>query len=1064
MSVLFFQRQMKNRLLASAASASLLIAQAVQVTASAQSASLFLSEATATAALDGLVQQIMAGPAEACSIIRTHAEGLAINARAEGFEDYCQSIGQSAAKGDAAAVRQALLSPPSKMAVVGDAAAQTATSTVAESGGGGGNAMAILGGLAAAGGIAAAAGGGGGGSNNNTNGPAPTPAPTPVPTPIPTPTPTPAPTPTPTPAPTPTPVPTPTPTPVPTPTPTPGPGSAVFPATTRPLDANRAASFLTDAEFNGVTNTTSRTALAGNGSDATGAIHPYVRAKVHVAYGYGLSGAGVKVGISDVGFNLVNGTPGHQEFDGFGKLTVLNDGGAIVDDSHGTHVAGLLAGERDGLVMHGIAYGASIFLEMAPGTTQEFINTFNSFTVRGVMVSSNSYSLGTDGDETSPWHPVKTGDFYAVTAANVIAYRNAAGISSAQALANVRGGGTELSWNNVVASMRAFQDAGGVILWANSNYGANDTANGTAGLNDMDLDAGMPLLFPQLQGGWIAVVNGSSMGLSSRVFGAGFVNTGTLKEGNIFLNSAQCGSARNFCLTMDGTSLWSASNTGPASYDAKTGTSMATPEVAGMIALLREAFPGASAADLAARLLYTADNTFFVNNRTVSVITTASYTNALGTVTHQVSDIWGHGFPNMQNALRPVGSTTVTTAANARLALDDLTGQITLGGAIGPASALKNASFLFNDMLSGIFQAPAAALFDAQPDTGALSDMLAADAIQRSATVNTGANGFAASYAQRSDDDAFARAPRTRRAFALNAPMGGGFSLRLGYGISMNEGLGFNATPGHFQTASLAARAMHMPLLGFASDRQAWFAGSYAAGGLTATAGFFTTLENGDEIAPHLRLTPATPVNGVVTDLTYSVAGLADFGLTLGAVYEERAFLGSSYRSLSSGTAAQSRFARVSLRTRLADKVELSASYTLADTNVETGATALIGRFSGLRSDAWAVNVSFDDIALKDSRLTLGISQPLAVAGGQAVLALPSSVLVRAPGDYQYIYGGSPVGLAPAQREMDVYAEYSATLDERFSFHAGGMWMRNPGHGLYGSSGYLVMAGFRFAF
>ena len=414
---------------------------------------------------------------------------------------------------------------------------------------------------------------------------------------------------------------------------------------------------------------------------------------------------------------MIGGKPQHNEFSGTGKLNLLNANPATGSDAHGPNVSALAVGNRDGQVMQGIAYNATLYYGDTTPTGPGLKATFDEFTAKGVNASSNSYGIPVLGDANSPWKPVattkddKTGALnYEVTSKNVIAYRDAKGISSAQALADVQGG-TAADWAGAVASMKAFQDKGGVIVWANSNYGPNQTSNATTstdlkGLDDADVNSSVPLLFPELKAGWITVVNATSRGLAVQNNGQGFVDASKTIENNIYLFSANCGLAASFCLSQDGVSSYSASNTGVASYVSQSGTSQATPEVTGMIALLREAFPTASAGDLTARLLYTANNKFFTTNTQISKISTASYTNANGTITHQVSDIWGHGFPDLQAALNPVGVTATATSRGVTVTTASIAGTVQLGGAFGRGgSPLAGAHYLYNDQLNGVFSA-----------------------------------------------------------------------------------------------------------------------------------------------------------------------------------------------------------------------------------------------------------------------------------------------------------------------------------------------------------------------
>jgi hypothetical protein len=85
-------------------------------------------------------------------------------------------------------------------------------------------------------------------------------------------------------------------------------------------------------------------------------------ARVNAGYAYvrNITGAGVTIGVLDAGISS-----GHREFSSAGKvLPGFNtiDGSSNVTDriGHGTHVAGLIAADRDGKGTMGIAYGASL--------------------------------------------------------------------------------------------------------------------------------------------------------------------------------------------------------------------------------------------------------------------------------------------------------------------------------------------------------------------------------------------------------------------------------------------------------------------------------------------------------------------------------------------------------------------------------------------------------------------------------------------------------------------------------------------------------------------------------
>ncbi len=803
-----------------------------------------------------------------------------------------------------------------------------------------------------------------------------------------------------------------------------------------------------------------RQALTSDTSDATGAINPYDRVKLYAAYGYGFTGAGVKVGVVDAGFNLVNGQPQHNEFSTAGKITVLNSTAPLQSDSHGAHVSALAVGDNNGTTMMGVAYGASLYLGMSPTAPTGFQSLFDEYRTSGVLVSSNSYGINVNGDENSAWKPVKTSSSYEVTAKNALAYRNAAGITSADMMANISGG-TAAEWTAAITSIKAYQAAGGVVVWANSNYGPNEIANGGKGLDETDLGAALPLAFSEIAGGWITVVNATSAGLSAKENGDAWVSAATRKEGNIVLNSAPCGLAANFCLTMDGVAMWSASNKGVGSYEAQTGTSQATPQVAGMIAILRQAFPAASAADLAARLMFTADNRFFVNNGTVSTVTTASYTNANGTITGKVSDIWGHGIPDMQAALNPVGSVTVRSRSGTVMPLSSLTGTVRLGGALGAGDGIANTRFLFNDVLNGIFSTSFVGAVAASPDQRTTA-MVAGTMLDQAVAVAESGGGTTLRFGTAATPDGSGRHARLGSLFSLQQRVGGGGSLAFGLGISPDTMLGFAPGNAGLRSASISDQAMGIPLLSLGSvEGRRWLAAGWSTKGVRATIATFGSGATTRRAYLSSPLANRGRTSGMVVDAVIGTEGSpVRFALSAGTLKERDGLLGSQASNGLFAASGTSTFGRVAVEAHLFGKVGLQGNYVTALTRVTPQGDGAFTGFSRLRSDAAAMAFSFDDAFGKGGRLTIGVAQPLRVAAGRASLSLPQGVTINAPGDYSYTYADNAVALAPGGREIDFTAEYSRRVG-RMTLRMGGMVMRQPGNVATRGAGVAAVTGLK---
>ncbi len=774
----------------------------------------------------------------------------------------------------------------------------------------------------------------------------------------------------------------------------------------------------------------------------------------------------MRLGIVDTGYNLVGGLPAHNELNDAGKVTFLASSNEWISDAHGTHVAALAVGDRDGSGTHGIAYNARVFLGQTLTSPVGLKAIFDEFTANGVTISSNSYGLNVQGNAMSEWRPVLTSESggFEVTARNFLAYRDAAGLTSAQATANVLGG-TAAEWTATVASWRAFQNQGGVILFANSNYGANEIANGAPGLDEVDYAAAFPLAFPELQNGWIVVTNATSRGLATQSLGADAVAKGTKAENGIYLFSAQCGLAAAFCLSMDGVETWSGSNGGVTTFEAQSGTSQATPQTAGMLALLREAFPAASGADLAARLLYTADNSFFANgNATVSNLSTASYSNANGTITHRVSDIWGHGFPNLEAALRAVGATTTVSASGRRVALDSLAQNITLAGAFGRGSAASTATFLYNDQLNGVFGSSLASAL-AQAPVNTIADAAADQVRGETTTVAQTGNGIRMSFGQMVTPESAARPARLQTTGSIEAKIGSNFGFAAGYGgRGVDAVLGLRGEVPAPSGVSLTDRASRVALLALNDTRQVWAVGGLNTGKLRISGGAYGSDDRATRRQDRLPGERARTGGYVVDAGLDDLGGVVDIGMTFGTLKEDGSFLGSITPGRVGASSADTRFGRVAVRARVSPKVSLRASWTGATTDVRLAGEAVLGDVSQLRSNAFAADVRLDNVIARDSRFTLGVAQPLRVGGGTASVTLPSQVLIAGPGRYSYLYSANSYALAPSGREIDLTAEYSQKMTERLRFNISAMAMTQPGHDAAAGVGYAGLAGLKFNF
>lgn len=328
------------------------------------------------------------------------------------------------------------------------------------------------------------------------------------------------------------------------------------------------------------------------------------------AYAAGYSGKGVKLGIFDQSVYAK-----HPEFVGSDKVINLvtegvrvytdpyipvkagdkfrYDGTPSVDSdgelgSHGTHVAGIAAGSRDGGAMHGVAYGAQI------------VSAEN-----GDPGPEDGIILGNDG-------AVYKAGWDALRESGVRIINNSWGIGITEKFAQ---GGSDPAYPHFTVNdaQKQFDQIEKILgtVPGGAYQGAIDAARSgivtifAAGnddnLNNPDAMAGLAYFVPDIAPVWLSVASVARDPAS--------LNTVPYTLSSF---SSQCGYTASFCVSAPGSRVYSSVIAGNSAdnittdYANYSGTSMAAPHVAGSVAVLMERFPYMTGAQVAQVLKTTA--------------------------------------------------------------------------------------------------------------------------------------------------------------------------------------------------------------------------------------------------------------------------------------------------------------------------------------------------------------------------------------------------------------------------------------------------------------------------
>lgn len=698
----------------------------------------------------------------------------------------------------------------------------------------------------------------------------------------------------------------------------------------------------------------------------------------------------VKVAVMDSGIDLT-----HPDLDGniaAGSVSCttggcVSGGQSALNDDHGTMVAGLIAAERNGSGMHGVASQAkliSIRLTDDDGTyyaNSAYVAGLKHAADNGVQVVNGSFGYD---DGITAYIP-----------SSVRTYLDTAGAGST----------LEAQYQNLVSN--------DII----SVYAAGNTSLAVPSSDDPTIPAALPYYF---QGATAPAglsqttydsVNPNHYDWSKHWIAAVSVND----SNSISSFSFQCGVAKNWCLAAPGEIAMS-TQLGGGYVSNIGGTSFAAPNVSGAVAVMLGAFPHLEPEEVVQILFDTATD--------------------LGAA--GVDDVYGHGLVNLRKAVDPTeGGWTLSGLGGQSYSFES--SGFGLSPAFGNALAQSPASLQFLDAYGKNYTIGLSAVGSKAVRIQPFYERMARDADSFAQTTQLG-QGMTLRFTpeskadpDRPQDDQTGVTPHFSFTTALPAGREEKASVTMNYKTNLAASLVPKAQ------AAIPNDDLRNPYLGLAEKTNSGVF-AYEQGDTALTMAAYTGRAGSDDYA--YRFNTSKPVSGAYSELAYRGLHHAQLGLQAGLNMEDNSLLGSETSGAFGIDSATTYHAGATARYVPAKNFTLFANYYMGLTQVSAAEHSLFTDFSSLSTNAFAFGATADKLTADSDSLSLVVSQPLRVNNGSANLDLP----VGMERGGTTLFSSSRLNLAPTAREMDVGAYYTYALSPGSTFNFDSIFRMNPDH------------------
>ena len=693
------------------------------------------------------------------------------------------------------------------------------------------------------------------------------------------------------------------------------------------------------------------------------------------AYARGATGEGVLIGIMDTGVDYL-----HQELNGVDKFQTIyttydeNSPPSTDEKRHGTHVAAIIAGEKEGSGMHGVAFGSKIlFIEIKLGTASE---TYEPAEINPSIdyTGYDNFHSYYEGVFINEGVDVVNGSFG--FQGNIIDYSEE----------NLRYAFPKTI--NVMAQPNILDKDKTIFVWSAGNAGAY--ADQGVDFSNPEVFAGMPYMINELKGHTIAVVSLD-------------------ESGEISSFSSRCGVSKDYCIAAPGRFINSAYSQDPPvndEYRSFSGTSMAAPHVTGGIALLVDYFNDQLGnTEIVDRLFKTANKSGIYSD----------------------SSIYGQGLLDLDAATKPVGQMmAATTSSLDNYLIPKKNSFISFTGLLGNSllDSFTDRRIVFFDELGAPFSSSLTSIMiNKRPSIRWLSSYYSRPLNRGKKIIKniSPSMDFSISYLNQLHEERYlgptlwTQNNSNLEAFSLLKRLSNSSFLFAGYGKNPSEYFS-NPLLNNFSNLE----DLSSPYLMFTSE------GSFFGGGfdLTETSALkLAFLDGKPKLDEHFYEGPEA--FGYIAEYTKIIENLS-FSIVSGVISEKNGILGNSFSgAFETEGFGNTYFEGITFSADLFGYHFMSSVYT-GKTKNNFSDLSLIHSISDVESDAYSFGIHKTNFLVRNDSLKLYFSQPLSINEGSLLLNIP----IARTKSKEVIFEEVELNLTPTKKEKTFELSYQIDKQE----------------------------------